>query len=224
MGNLEQAFHDLATEQLLEQLDLARRRNASRYGVPGEGDASDIDRGQWRAIQCAPRQERHVVSDLTGRNFPAYCPSLWMRERHGRGNLREIERPMFPGYAFVRCLPEHISVVRNLCGVAGRQGTVLGVVIPLAMRMVKVDLCRLSEQAIDAVRLAEACHATKAGRKQLRWDFSLAERIRIVDGPFAGFFATIAGEVDDHGRIAALASIFGRSTLCHVDADDLEKL
>jgi transcription antitermination factor NusG len=184
------------------------------------------DRGQWRALQCAPRQERHVVAELVGYKFQAYCPTLWMRERQGQRRMREMERPMFPGYAFVRCLPEQISTVKATCsfGSQRRNVQVLGVVIPEHLRRIKIDIERLSEEAIDAVRLAEACHATKKGRKQLRWNFTEGDRVRILEGPFAGFYAAIAGEVDDHGRIRALAEIFARPTTLTLNADDVEKV
>jgi transcription antitermination factor NusG len=251
MGNLDQQFRKVIEEdeqaRLVALSGVAQRRGLSRYGG-NESNTLAPDRGQWRALQCAPRQERHIVAELKGKKFDAYCPALWMRERHGRGKTREIERPMFPGYAFVRCLPEHISVVKGVCGSGSqrRNVMVLGVVIPHRLRRVKVDIGDLSKQAIDAVRLAEdthldrliriseqgvdeirreeACHATADGRKQLRWNFSEGEQVRIKTGPFALFCATICGEVDDNGRIAALVSIFGRSSVTEFDADQLEKI
>jgi transcription antitermination factor NusG len=166
------------------------------------------------------------VAELLGYKFMAYCPTLWMRERQGQGRTREMERPMFPGYAFVRCLPEEISTVKTTCsfGSQRRNVQVLGIVIPEQLKCVKIDLCRLSEEAIDVIKLAEAKHATRRGRKQLRWNFAEGDIVRIIEGPFAGFYAAISGEVDDHGRIRALAEIFTRTTTLTLNADDVEKV
>jgi transcriptional antiterminator NusG len=224
MGNLDQQFRKVIEEdeqaRLVALSGVAQRRGVSRYGGQTTTEALAPDRGQWRALQCSPREERRVVAELGGQRLDAYCPILWLKERHGRGKLREIERPMFPGYAFVRCLPEHIAGIRTVRDVR----SVMGVVVPVELRRVKLDLTQLSADAVDAIRLAEACHATKVGRKQLRWNFTPGEQVRIAEGPFAGFYATIVGDVDDYGRIRALISIFGRSTTAAFDADDLEKL
>jgi len=209
MGNLAESQEYL---RLMTESDLAHQRTLSRYGSRESIEPLPPNTGCWFAVRCQGNTEHLAAEGLKVRNFEVYLPILFVKERHGRGGLREIERPMFSTYLFLRCLPrsDHWDRARNVAGVRQLVGDVVPAAVP--------------EPALDAIRLAEACHATKTGRKALRWKLEPGDEARILTGPFAYFHATVMSAIDDHGRVMALVSIFGRASRVQFDADDLEKL
>lgn len=209
MGNLDQ---NEEYRRLIEESKIAHHRTLSRYGSHESIDPLPSDQGYWFGVRCQGNTERLAAEGLRLRNFGVYLPILFVKERHGRHSTREVERPMFSTYLFIRCLPrsDHWDRARNVAGV--RQLVGEGAPHPL------------SEPIIDTIRLAEACHATKTGRKALRWKIEVGDTTRILTGPFAEFYATVTSAIDDHGRVMALVGIFGRATPVQFDADDLQKL
>jgi transcription antitermination factor NusG len=217
MGNL-----DLSQEyqHLVEQSRLAHHRTLSRYGSRDQIDPLPPGAGFWFAVCCRGGKERLASEGLKLRNFEVYLPVLYVKERHGRYSMREVIRPMFSTYLFIRCLPrsDHWERARNVPGVQ------------VFIQSLKDDQNAefapqyIPEPVMDTIRLAEACHATKTGRKALRWKLQVGDEARVKTGPFADFYATVTSAIDDHGRVMALVSIFGRSSRVQFDADDLQKL
>lgn len=210
MGN-DLAFNP-EFQRLVSESNLARHRTLARYGSREAIDPFPPHLGNWFAVRCQGNTEHLAAEALKARNFVVYLPIVFLKERARRGYSREVERPMFSTYLFLRCLPrpDHWDRARNVAGVRQIVGESSPAIVP--------------DEAMDAVRLAEACRATKTGRKALRWNLSEDDRVRILTGPFAGFHATVTSAIDDHGRVVALVSLFGRATPAHFDADGLEKL
>jgi transcription termination/antitermination protein NusG len=199
-------------QRLIRESELATQRNLSRYGSRESVQEIPAREGLWFALRCCGREEVLAAAGLVGRGFVVYLPTVWIKERPRRGSVREVERPMFSTYLFLRCLPrsDYWERARNVAGVQDFVGEAGPQYVP--------------DGAIDEVRNAEACLATKSGRKSLRWPFEAGDHVLVKEGPFAYFRAQIESAVDDHGRISALVNVFGRFTRTFFDADQLERL
>ncbi len=209
MGNLAETAE---FTRLITQSEVAHNRTLSRYGSRESIEPLPPNTGHWFAARCQGNTEFLAAEALKARNFDVYLPIVYAKERPRRGSVREAERPMFSTYVFLRCLPrsDHWDRARNVAGVRQLVGETCPFAIP--------------EEAMDVVRFDEACHATKSGRKALRWKLEPGDEARILTGPFAYFHATVMSAIDDNGRVMALVSIFGRASRAQFDADDLEKL
>jgi transcription termination/antitermination protein NusG len=198
--------------RLIQESDLAQQRNLSRYGSRESIDDVPKDLGVWFVIRCHGREERLAAAGLSAKHFDVYLPVIWVKERARRGHVREVERPMFSTYLFIRCLPrsDHWERARNVAGVYAFVGEHIPESIP--------------KQALDEVARAEAELATRSGRKSLRWKMDIGDDVMVTEGPFAYFHAKVVSAVDDHGRIEALVNLFGRFTRVTFDADQLEKV
>ena len=87
-----------------------------------------LDPALWFAIQTCPRHEKKVVSQLTTKGVENYLP-LVTRIHQWSDRRKQVEMPLFAGYAFVHIPPSAECRVRVLQvpGVlgfvgAGRQG------------------------------------------------------------------------------------------------------
>src|SRR5262245_8035685 len=76
---------------------------------------------QGRAWYCArtkPKHE-HIAAANLGRNLglEVFDPRLRFERATRRGVVRTVE-PLFPGYVFVRCLPESLTDIRYVTGIS----------------------------------------------------------------------------------------------------------
>lgn len=87
-----------------------------------------LDPASWFAIQTYPRHEKKVATQLTTKGVENYLP-LVTRIHQWSDRRKQVETPLFAGYAFVHILPsaECRVQVLQVAGVlgfvgAGRQG------------------------------------------------------------------------------------------------------
>src|SRR5690242_10696571 len=71
--------------------------------------------GGWAVVAANPHCERIALEHLRRQNFGAYCPSVTRRVRHARRSC-DVQRPLFPGYLFVRM---HIRYWRPILSTVG---------------------------------------------------------------------------------------------------------
>lgn len=184
--------------------------------------------GLWFAVATEPRQEELAKGEIGSAGLVVYWPKLPREERHGRGRMRHVFRSMFPSIIFVKCEPhpDHWGHVRGCRGVH----RLLGHCSPLAIPEGALEVVRLREFE-EAQKEAERAHreevakiARDKGKSGIIWDFAPEEVVRIKHGPFAGFNAQLEDAVDDHDRIKALVSLFGRQSAIELSAFDIDKL
>jgi transcription termination/antitermination protein NusG len=123
------------------------------------------------------------------------------------GKRRTVPRHVFPGYVLVNMIltEESWYVVRNTPGVTGFVG-MGNSPTPLRPEEVQQILKRME---------AEAPH--------IKVTFKVAERVRIVDGPFNDFRGTVS-EIDmERSKVRVMVNFFGRETPVELDFLQVEK-
>lgn len=178
-------------------------------------------RGNWYVAALKPRHEQLAKGEIAKCGLVVYLPMAACHERHGRGSMRTVWRPMFGAYLFVKLDLDadddwrrvtSARGVRRLLGQGGNAEPVpMGAIE--AIRLYEGDVAELESERIK-----------RSGRSGLAWHFTPGETVRIKAGPFAQFYAELETAVDSHDRIRALVSIFGRSTALELSALDIEKI
>jgi transcription antitermination factor NusG len=194
--------------------------------------SADVER-HWYVLQIAPHREnsaksflspsdaeieeaalisRRLAAHLIARRFRPYVPM--MREKRTRGITRRkivVERPMFPGYGFIKLNFEvdgpRLHFVRAAPGVLGFiqfDGAYMKVPVEVMARIVRAEVDALVPRARAKV-------------------FHVGERIKIKEGPFAGFPASVEN-LDSDELIGLLLDIFGRSVRVSIEEECVEKI
>lgn len=136
----------------------------------------------WLALRTKSRHESIVESILRYKHVITYLPKT-RTIRVWRGHRKLIEKPMFPGYLFVRPKIEQFAMMRYIRGSCGfvRTGN---------------EPSRMLEKDIDFVR------ALADSGKTLTIDpgLVLGRKVRITEGPLMG----IEGELIDMNNYQVL--------------------
>jgi transcription termination/antitermination protein NusG len=128
--------------------------------------------------------------------------------RHGQKHA--TERKFFPGYVLAKMelTDEAYHLIRNTPKVTGFLG------------------CHEKPIPISDAEAAHILHQIQEGieRPKPLVSFEVGEQVRVSDGPFSSFNATIE-EVDDaRSRLKAAVSIFGRSTPVELEFSQVQKI
>jgi len=85
-----------------------------------------VDNAHWYAVRTRSRHEKVAAKQLQGLDVETFLPLI--RENHRWSNgQKQVEMPLFPGYAFVRIvysLEERLRIIRarGVVGFVGTQG------------------------------------------------------------------------------------------------------
>ena len=149
----------------------------------------------WFAVFSKPRREEEATEQLTRQGFTVFLPRVRARRRL-RGQWRDIVEPMFPRYLFLRATPglDDLRPIRSTRGVVG--------------------LVRFGGEprpAPDAliIELQRLC-AADDGALSLPEPLAPGDRVRIVEGPFAGYEAELLSQ-DGENRARVLLTLLGQS-------------
>ena len=120
-------------------------------------------------------------------------------------------RNLFPGYLFVEMImtDEAWYVVRNTPGVTGFIGSSGGGAKPFPV----------AEGEIDNI-----LNRLGMGDKKISIDFKVGDRVRIMNGPFAGIEGTVDSLNDTAQSAMVLTILFGRETPTEIAYVDLQKI
>ncbi len=174
-----------------------------------------IEGPAWYVIHCSSGYENKVRHNLEQRIesmgmkewiFDVVIPTQEEIEVRD-GKRKKVERFVFPGFVLVnmRLTEESWYVVRNTPGVTGFVG-MGNEPTPLRPEEVSQILRRME---------AEAPH--------FKVTFKPGEKVRIVDGPFNDFAATVA-EIDmERSKVRVMVNFFGRETPVELDFLQVEK-
>jgi len=177
-------------------------------------EAAAVDR-QWFVIHCYSGYEnkvRHAIEQrietmgMRDKIFDVIIPTEEEIEIRD-GKHRPVERRVFPGYLLVEMVMDEDSwyVVRNTPGVTGFVG--LGNdPTPLREEEVNKIMDRMSQETPTIVV-----------------NFSVGEKVRIIDGPFNDFIGTVDNIDIDKTRVRVMVNFFGRDTPVELDFLEVEK-
>ncbi len=126
-----------------------------------------------------------------------------------KGQRRTMTRKFFPGYMFVQMILDDrtFHLVKNTPKITGFLGGTKPTPVP--------------EREIHGVQTNAA--EGKAGKPKARLTFEIGESVRVVDGPFANFAATVDEVKNDKQKIKVSLSMFGRPTSVELDFAQVEK-
>ena len=126
-----------------------------------------------------------------------------------KGQRRTMTRKFFPGYMFVQMVLDDRSfhLVKNTPKITGFLGGTKPTPVP--------------EREITGVQQ----NVTDGGKAKpkARIVFEPGDTVRVTDGPFANFTATVEEVKQDKQKVKVLLSMFGRSTSTELDFDKVEK-
>ena len=157
--------------------------------VPIEG--STVDQTRWYAVRTRSRHEKLVSRQLESQGIQSFLPvitkiSKWSDRR------KEVELPLFSGYAFVRldhASGERVRVLQTqgVVNFVGVQGS--GVPIP--------------DQEIENINILVASKVTYQERPYLQ----VGQRVRVCGGALDGVEGILAAENSDRSLVISVGLI-----------------
>ena len=172
---------------------------------------------QWYAIQTYVGSEQLVANTLQQRilereHDDAFGEIIVPSEKVidlVRGQKREVERRLFPGYILVQMALNDTTwhLVHSVPKVVGFIGESDKAPTPVP------------EEAIKTIRQQVAVgHATP--RPKVR--FVVGEKIKVIDGPFRDFNGIVESVKTERSRVRVAVSVFGRPTPVELDFVQVE--
>lgn len=130
-------------------------------------------------------------------------PTIKVAEMKG-GKKRVVEKKFMPGYILAELeLDDEVQfLIRSLPSVAGFVGSP----DPEALSEEEVKNLMTGEDSVEEEQAQAA-----------RILFSVGERVKIVDGPFANFTGVVDEIMPDKGRLRVKVEIFGQATPVELD-------
>jgi transcriptional antiterminator NusG len=192
------------------------QEDMSSSSSDGEGQNPSASEPAWYVVHCYSGYENKVRHNLEQRIesmgmkdliFDVVVPTQEEIEIKD-GKRRAVEKHIFPGYVLVNMIMTEESwyVVRNTPGVTGFVG--MGDE-PTPLRPEEV---------------AQILKRMESGTPEIKVDFRVGEKVRIVDGPFADFHGTVDDIDAARSKVRVLVNFFGRETPVELDFLQIEKI
>ena len=145
----------------------------------------------WYVLHSKPRKEDFLLDQLRLSGFESYCPFLRVSTVNPRA--RKI-RPYFPGYVFLQ-VDLGKNKASSLHWMPGATGFVSFDGIPAR---VPDGLIPILRQRVDEIN---------ASGGELFHDLKQGDRVRIVEGPFAGYEAMFDARLPGTERVRVLLNL-----------------
>lgn len=160
----------------------------------------------WYLVYSKPLQERVALENLDRQGYPAYLPLIRNRKRRQGRYVASVE-PMFPRYLFIHLSDESDDwgPVRSTIGVT---------------RFVRFGMlpARVPDDLVELLRSREDAEGVQSlPLPELR----SGDRVRIVDGPMAGYEAIFEARSSSE-RVYLLLEIADRTARVQVSTHDIE--
>ena len=126
------------------------------------------------------------------------------------GARKEVDKKLYPGYIIVHCDIAHPMMKKSLSSATGIVG-LLGSPDPAPLSDVEIREMQRSVQE-------------GATAKKVNVSFVPGDRVRIIDGAFSTFVATVLECYDDNRKILATVEILGRQSQVDLSYDQVEKV
>ena len=158
----------------------------------------------WIAVNTYPNKEVCSVTNLERQGFEVYCPKLAKRVSHAR-KIRDVLRPMFPGYVFI-CLDPKREAWRSILYTTG---------VRLLVRF-GGDFGTLPDGFVEALKAREQDGAVRPGCDR---QYVPGDKIRLTHGALDSLVATVL-RVNEKQRLSVLMDLFSRKVRVNVPCED----
>ena len=126
-----------------------------------------------------------------------------------RVKIIQIKKKYFPGYVLIKSEMDNniYHMIKNIKKVSGFLGS-KGSPAPVSEK----DIERILGQIKDGVAQPKSAI-----------DYTIGEKVQVIDGPFASFSGLVEEIDDDKSRLKVSVSIFGRPTPVELEYNQVEK-
>ena len=126
-----------------------------------------------------------------------------------RGKRVQRKKKYFPGYVLIKSEMDNsiYHMIKNIKRVSGFLGT-KGMPVPVSDKEIE----KILGQMKDGI-----------AQPKSTIDYSVGEKVQVVDGPFASFSGLIEDIDEDKLRVKVSVSIFGRPTPVDLEFNQIEK-
>jgi transcription antitermination factor NusG len=161
----------------------------------------------WYAIWTRSHCERLVAQQLIAKGFQPFLPEMAVRSRKP-DPTPIVQRPMFPGYLFLK----HSMEKRSYIEILKARGVV---------RILEGGWNRLTTIADDEMSAIE--RVIESGATVLMHPyFNQGDRVRVVEGPLAGLEGLFVHDKKNRGRLVVSVKLLQTSVAIEVDSDFVE--
>ena len=159
----------------------------------------------WYVIHTKPRQESLALENLQRQGYTTYCPQITISKRR-RNAWHQVTEPLFPRYLFIELTEgeDDFGPIRSTLGVSN-------------MLRFGGKPATISEEIIQTLQQQERDNAD-APDPEL--PVKPGDRVRVMDGPFAGLEGIFQNNSKD-ARVIILMELLGRENKVTVDRDSI---
>ncbi len=160
----------------------------------------------WYLAQLKPGGFERAVTNLERQGYESFMPLREETRRHA-GRWDKRNRPLFPGYLFVKVPDDkrHWRSINATYGVSRLVALEAGRPTPVAPKLVAELRKRMAAN----------------GLLQPSADLKTGDQVRVVSGPFTDTLAEIEA-IPEQGRIYVLLDLMGRYVKAELAAADVE--
>jgi transcriptional antiterminator RfaH len=156
----------------------------------------------WIAVNALPNREYVAATHLRNQGYAPYVPTMRKQIRHAR-QVRDVLRPLFPGYLFVR-LPRGNTRWRPILSTVGVRTVVCAGEAPSVVPETFIEDLKLREKDGVIVR-------SIASRQ-------IGETVLVAHGAFDGIVGKIV-ELSENDRLIVLMDFLNRPVRVTIPGD-----
>jgi len=162
---------------------------------------------KWYCVYTKPGQMEKARENIQRQGLEAFYPKIRV-QRVIRGKKKWVVRPMFPNYLFAHfSLTQHYRSIHHTAGVSR--------VVSFGGLPPPVD-----EMIINELKTENAQGRVFALEPE---GFKEGEKIRVIEGPFAGFSAVFKGELKSRDRVIILLNLLKTSVHSELSRNAITK-
>jgi transcription antitermination factor NusG len=158
---------------------------------------------RWFAVYTSSCHEKRVAQHCQVREIESFLPTYGYTRRWKNGCTMNMERPLFPGYVFVRFSPAHRVRILELPGVVSLVGAARQ---PAALPDADIEALRNGLPLLNAEP-----HAY----------LNVGDRVKVRNGPLAGITGLLVRKKNSV-RVVLTLELILKSISVEVDERDLE--
>lgn len=193
------------TEAAKLYLETIREENLISSRQSAIPPADQLVQPHWFAAYTFGNHEKRVAEALAGKSVEHFLP-LYESVRRWSDRKMRLQRPLFPGYVFVRIASQERLSVQRVQGVVRLVGF-------------NGQLAALPDDEIEILRRALTTLVRAAPHPFL----AAGARVRIVRGPLAGL-SGVTVRRKGSTRVVLSIELIQRSVVVDLDAADLEAI